>query len=664
MSTLFACVRAAHYASTILLFGEIVFALAVAGNAWAGRRAALAAGVNEPMHRLLRVARWSLAASIASGAAWLVLAAASMSGLPIADVGRDTLALVLAATTFGHAWLWRAGLAAALCALLFALSKSPRGRAAPWGMVALLAIAAAYLGALAWSGHAAAGEDFDGDVEIFADVVHLLAAGAWIGALPALVSLLRREQALAAIARATRRFSTLGAVCVALLAASGAANAWYLVGDVPPLVGTSYGRLLLAKLALFGAMLGLAIANRWYLAVRLAQGERDARHLIRRNAIAEIAIGIAIIAIVGALGVTPPAVHETPVWPFAYTLSFARAERSAWLQMGLAAAALMACVAAGAALAGLRRRRAGQWLASVAGIAVLAAIFVPFVAVPAYPTMYWQSPLRYTTDAIARGAALYASHCSECHGPDRLEDDPSGRRPPATATSVADHALRHREGEHFWWIAHGIPQTAMPGFAPRLSEADIWDLIEFLDAQVEAQDATAMTDRIKPLREIVAPDFAFEIAGRPQESLRDMRGKQMVLLVLYTLPQSLPRLRELAIDAAAYSAAGARVIALPLATSSSAAHSVSEELRNLVVSADASVPVVYAMFARRLHASGAEAEEIPSHVEFLIDRLGDLRVRWVGVAPAGTRRTAEVLDRIRILEREPARPPAWGHRHR
>jgi len=638
-----------------------VFAFVVAGNAWSGSGAVGSLESADIRRRFLRVAIASVVTGIASGVAWLALAAASMSGLNVAEaLERSTLGLVLTATTFGHAWLVRAGLAVALCALLFALAKSPPHRAAFGGMLAMLLVAAAYLGALAWSGHAAAGEGFDGDVEIVADVVHLLAAGAWLGALPALVFLLRREPGVAEAARATRRFSTLGAVCVSLLVAGGAVNSWYLVGDVPSLVGTSYGRLLLAKLALFGAMLVLAMANRWYLSVRLAQGEYVARRLIR-NAIGEIVLGIVVVAIVGFLGVTPPAIHETPVWPFAHTLTFARVEQSAWSQMALAAAGLLACVAAGVTLAGLRRRRKREWAGGLAGIVAMAAIFVPLLAVPAYPSTYWSSPIRYSTDAIVSGSTLYASHCRGCHGVDDLAANVAGGAPPANATDPSDHALRHSEGDHFWWISHGIPGTAMPGFGSRLAQTDIWCLIEFLHAQVEGEEATAMTDRVKPLRAIVAPDFTFESAGQPQESLRDLRGKDAVLLVFYTLPQSLPRLRELAMDARAYRAGGARVIALPLTSPSRAGESLPEDLRSVVAHTDASVATAYAMFTRHSPA----AAEPPSHVEFLIDRIGNLRVRWIGVAPAGAGRTTEVLDRIDILKREPLRPPpAWGHRHR
>src|SRR4029434_7728703 len=129
-----------------------------------------------------------------------------------------------------------------------------------------------------------------------------------------------------------------------------------------------------------------------------------APRLIRRNAIAEIAVGLVIIAIVGLLGVTPPAIHETPVWPFAHTLSFARAEQSAWLLTALVAAGLTAFVCIAVLLAGVRGHLVWPSLGSVAVIGVLTAIFVPMLATRAYPSTYWSSPIPYTTDAIVAGA--------------------------------------------------------------------------------------------------------------------------------------------------------------------------------------------------------------------------------------------------------------------
>ena len=210
MHALFAATRAVHYVSAMVLFGELVFAFAVAGWAWSSGGAVGSIESGEFRRRFLRVATSSVAAGIVSGVAWLGLAAASMSGLPVADaLDRATLGLVLTATTFGNAWLVRGGLAVALCALLLALAKS-RSRGAAFGCVsALLVSAAAYLGALAWSGHAAAGEGYDGDVGIVADVVHLLAAGAWLGALPALVYVLGSTPSIGDAAAAVKRFSSV-----------------------------------------------------------------------------------------------------------------------------------------------------------------------------------------------------------------------------------------------------------------------------------------------------------------------------------------------------------------------------------------------------------------------------------------------------------------------
>ena len=84
-------------------------------------------------------------------------------------------------------------------------------------------------------------------------------------------------------------------VSVCVLVVSGLINAWYQVGDVPALIGTGYGRLLLAKLGLFAAILAIAVVNRGLLTPRLAGGDRGALRSLRRNAVLEIAAGIGIV---------------------------------------------------------------------------------------------------------------------------------------------------------------------------------------------------------------------------------------------------------------------------------------------------------------------------------------------------------------------------------
>jgi uncharacterized cupredoxin-like copper-binding protein/uncharacterized membrane protein len=185
------------------------------------------------------------------------------------------------------------------------------------------------LATLAWAGHAAGERGTAHIVHLSVDAAHLLAAGAWIGALPGLAWLLGRARSaphIALAAVATRRFSTLGVASVGVLVFTGTANAWYTVGSWLALFDTLYGRLLLLKLTLFAAMVAYAVVNRTRLTPRLAGeiGIAAARRL-RRNAVAEVVLGFAVVSVVGALGITVPAVHAHMQHTMAHDASFGRA---------------------------------------------------------------------------------------------------------------------------------------------------------------------------------------------------------------------------------------------------------------------------------------------------------------------------------------------------
>ena len=134
---------------------------------------------------------------------------------------------------------------------------------------------------------------------------------------------MRREgipASLATARTATLRFSAYGVASVATLIVTGLVNAFYLVGSIPALVGTDYGRLLAAKVALFFAMVVIAVINRFRLTPRLVPDAtlapaRQVLRRLRRNALIEIVLGAVIIAIVAKLGVTPPAFEEQAMPP-------------------------------------------------------------------------------------------------------------------------------------------------------------------------------------------------------------------------------------------------------------------------------------------------------------------------------------------------------------
>jgi copper resistance protein D len=308
--------RAIHFAATILAAGIVFFVAFVAEPAL---RKATDDQLTLPLFARLRWIAWfSFAFALVSGLAWFVLTAASMSGQSVADVyAQDVLWTVLWQTNFGNDWLARLVLACALAAVSVAF-LSARGAKSAWLKLAAVILAAAFVGSLAWAGHAIGGQGSEGIIHPIADILHLIAAAAWVGALVPLALLLvmmgQDADALAVARTATLRFSTLGVVSVATILLTGSVNTWYLSGSVDALTETKYGHLLLIKIALFLATVCVAAFNRLRLTPRLVENlnlaiAQNARRQLSRNAAVEAAMGATIIAIVAALGTLPPGSH-------------------------------------------------------------------------------------------------------------------------------------------------------------------------------------------------------------------------------------------------------------------------------------------------------------------------------------------------------------------
>ena len=77
----------------------------------------------------------------------------------------------------------------------------------------------------------------------------------------------------------------------------------------------------------------------------------------------------------------------------------------------------------------------------------------------------------------------------------------------------------------------------MPEFGSRLEDAERWHVINFLRALGAASDARRIGTEVEPDRAwLAAPDFTISVGPLTPRTLRDFRGKRMVLLVLYDLP--------------------------------------------------------------------------------------------------------------------------------
>lgn len=282
-------IRFALYADLMLLFGLPLFAL----YTLEGRD-----GVAVWRPILIGLAILGLALSAAAIAAMT----ASMAGVPIIDVDRASIWAMISETPMGMAWAVRMGALVLLTVSLVTLRRP----------AVIASLGAITLGSLAWTGHGAAGEGNAGTVQLVGDLVHLLAAGAWLGALVGLSAMLWAKSGQLETHRALDRFAIAGTVIVAAVVGSGLVNGLYVVGwsKLGTLPFTLYGQLLLLKLALFGAMLGLAAINRFRLTPALAVTDPDdadgSRRAMRKSLMLETGAAIAILALVAWLGTLAP----------------------------------------------------------------------------------------------------------------------------------------------------------------------------------------------------------------------------------------------------------------------------------------------------------------------------------------------------------------------
>ncbi len=303
-------IRAIHLAATAVMTGTLVFRALVTETAiHSSNPAAIIIRA-----QTLRVAWVCLATSVISGLVWLLLAAASMSGLPFREAMKfNLLSTVVNDTQFGLVSEIRFVIAVMLAGCL-AYDRIPLVR----GLAVALSLG--LIAAVAWTGHAGSTAGEMGIFHVTADILHLVAAATWVGGLVSLVLLLsitRRDRTHAGMSlarEATQSFSTMGLTIVVVIFATGIVNAWILVGSLHGLVVTEYGRLLTLKMALFAIMLSVAAVNRFWLTPRLVLPSEDgqpveALRLLTRNSMVEIALALLIFAIVGMLGTLHPAIH-------------------------------------------------------------------------------------------------------------------------------------------------------------------------------------------------------------------------------------------------------------------------------------------------------------------------------------------------------------------
>jgi len=265
--------------------------------------------------------------ALGAGVIWLLARTAVFENRPHAALEPRAVWRAVLDTWPGLVWLARHGVLVVLAAFLAMRVDVTATRDWIAARAQALVLATLAVALVSASSHAAATTPGT-PLAVAMDVAHLVGTGLWVGALVGLALLLRvasledGADARPYAVLAARRFSRAALIVMLLLIASGLMNAYVQVESIGGLVGTTHGRLLLAKLAVLVPILALAAVNRTRILPALAAPEAM-RRLAAFVAI-EAMLALAVLALAMAMTLTTPARHAEPAWPFPLRLSVER----------------------------------------------------------------------------------------------------------------------------------------------------------------------------------------------------------------------------------------------------------------------------------------------------------------------------------------------------
>jgi len=440
---------------------------------------------------------------------------------------------------------------------------------------------------------------------------------------------------------------------------------------------TSYGWFLDAKLALLAVILVIAARARlvWLPALsQRAAGATAGGGGLRQWVTVEVGLAAALVLAATLLANAVPAKHDVIEhwpYPFRFSLDATWGQVSVMIRAGVGVALLG--LAGGTVALGRTKGWGTKWhMAIPAALAAGAlAVALPPLAVPAYPETYRKTPVPFDAISVANGVTLFAANCVACHGPQAKGNGMRAKEFPKPPVDLLTepHTALHTAGDFFHWLTYGIPGTGMPEFSDELSEEDRWDVVNFLHATSRGYQARLINPYVAPNQPYMAPqNFSYAAHDGTSGTLKDFRRQKAVLLVLFSWPESRARLEQLRLAYASLRDSQTVVLAVPVN------HPSPQDLG--AITADIPFPVVtqgapeiarsYALFRRTLSNPDLAGEgTVPKHMEFLMDRYGYLRARWIpAVDGAGWTDTVELMRQIDQLNREKEiLPPPDDHVH-
>ncbi|MDN5004047.1 copper resistance CopC/CopD family protein [Bradyrhizobium sp. GCM10027634] len=242
-----------------------------------------------------RIAGWLMVVGLLAAISSLGLQGLDVLGVPLGEIGKFAPWAAGLHTSFG---LTAIIAAATFIVGLASLRVRQKGLGSVLASLALIGVGAA----LAASGHAsAASPQWLTRSAVF---VHATAIAFWAGALIPLAEVLSRRGP--GSVDALRRFSRAIPFFVALLVIAGSLLAIIQVETPTALWTTSYGRVLLIKLAMLAGLFGLAIVNRYRFTPPAEAGDFKAMRLLTRSIKIEVVLVLAIFAVAAVWRFTVP----------------------------------------------------------------------------------------------------------------------------------------------------------------------------------------------------------------------------------------------------------------------------------------------------------------------------------------------------------------------
>ena len=586
---------------------------------------------------------------------------------------------IIQRTQIGHILLARIVLAMALLIAALAIRRLSRQR---WHYLLCALFASFPLIAGTLMSHSSADEMSFTAVAPYA--LHILLAGVWFGALPALLYIIvsdtrNSDNATYSSAAYLKLFSKIALPAMLLLTITGLIVTDRLVETFyHTLVSSAYGWLLIAKLIILSVILIIAAQVRFkWLPVfsqETSQQHRDTASRLRKWVGIEFYLALVLVFIATILANTLPAKHtmiENWPYPFRFSINATWEEPNVQRMVWLGAALFV--IALSMVWLGIRNNwnKTKKILIPVMLSISSMAIALPPLAIDAYPETYLKPTVPFDAVSISNGLQLFTAHCVNCHGPQgkgtETIPDPDTRDP--TDLLTEPHTANYTVGNVFHWLSHGIPDTAMPGFSATLTEEDRWDLVNFLHALSRGFDARLLGSMIVPeMPAIASPVFNYSATDGSSGNLKDFRLKKNVLMVLFSWPRSKERFFQLAAVYDKIKALDTEILAVPN-------HALSEEELQQVTNI-VPFPVVtdgwteikdsYWLYRRVRTVPDLSGKGMfPGHMEFVTDRFGYLRARWVAQFEGfGWQNISALTTQLTQLnQEEEIMPPPGEHAH-